>query len=136
MRTFAILTTLVLSLLHVGRAQTNVELQPVNYLQMQREIRWSAQEALVNAQRIQLSEKPSRDAVVKMQSSLREALDAATALTIQLPYESFNSAEGNQLMQTVVRLAALRAEVKGGEATTVGTALLKKIQGLCEELAE
>ncbi len=42
-----------------------------------------------------------------MQASLREALDAATALTIQLPFKRFNSAEGNQLMQTVVRLAAL-----------------------------
>jgi len=136
MKTLSIMTALILSMLHNSRAETSIAVNPVNYLKMQLEIRWIAQEVLVSAQRIQHSPKASREEVWKMQGALSEALDAATSLSIQLPYEQFNLAVGNQLMQNVVRLTAIRDAAYQVEITRDDIDLLKKIESLCKELAE
>lgn len=150
MNNLFITATLLVSTLTFARAENTVTVAPVNYLQMQKEMKRNAQLAAGQAEVMARlaghdfnSAANQRIHAADLKKTVNETLERASTLAMSLPYETFDSAEGNQLMQSITELSRTTQaaivylnesprKVQSGEY--IG--MLNKIRDLCEELAE
>lgn len=150
MQTLAMTTVLVLASFTYAKADNNVTVQPVSYTKIQKGVRSSARVAAEQAQTMaRLALQGRRDASTQaayaadLKVSVNQVLNRASQLALTLPYETFNSAEGNQLQQAIFRLASstdatiqFMNETPNRLQSGQYQNLLKQVQDACEEIAE
>ncbi len=139
MKTLSIVTALLITTLRLSHAETNIVADPTTYLKLQRDVRWNAKRTLSMVQKVQQQGTVSSTSLAGIHSALRETIDAAGAMSIQQPYEAFDSVEGNLLLRNVVRLSSTAELVDWATTGAISSRqqqLLRQIETVCTELAE
>lgn len=125
MKTLLITTALLFGLMKAGRAETHVNVEPANFARLQQEVR-------MNAHRLMHEAAKPAPRLGRVDAALQETIEAVSALTIQMPYEEFDSVEGNRIMRQLVKLAELRDSLR----QHAGGDVLVQIEAAGSELAD